>query len=950
MNARVGRQVLETAAVAALYFGLGQLCLQFQLIRGNSVLIWPPAGLALAALLIRGMRLWPGVTAGTLLIELTLGPGDRTLLTSVGVMVGNTLAPVVGCYLLTRRCGFQNSLDRLRDVLAFLAVGVLLGTAITALVGPVFFTIAGISPPRRLAISIMKWFVAHAQAEVVLTPLLLAWAARPLRRMGMARAAEALLVAAAIIVIAYMLFITHLTPALRDYPLTFALYPVIVWAALRFGQVGSTTAVALVSAFAVWGTSRGRGPFGGETPEESIVMLFSFLTVLAVVAMVLTATTQERGVALSSLSQAERQYKTLFDNDPDGILILDLTTLRPINFNDSLVRLLGYSRQELLQLPFLELESAETTGGARAHVQQVLRDGGADFETRLKTHDDRRVDVAIRARTLVLDGRRAFYYIIRDMTDRKLAELAIRASEQKYRFLFEENVAGVFYSTVDGIVRGCNEAFARTLGYDSPREAMSAHAVQFYANPEARNRYLGQLTAAGTLSSYEIELRRKDGAPVWVIENVSLMRGEGGERDMIIGTLVDITERRMAQMRLQQAHDELERRVEERTSELVRLNRSLQLEIADRVGAERALRESEERFRQLCDAAFEGLAIHEEGRIIEVNDALAGMFGYSRNEMIGMARQDLIVSSVCPAGPDAAPSHQPDDSDGALETWGVKKDGSLFPIEYRGKTIPYRGRLVRVKAVRDLTERHRAQEEADQHREDLAHVLRLATMGEMATGLAHELNQPLAAIVSYTQGCSRRLRAGDGDVSAVVHAIDCATQQGQKAGEIIKRMRDFARKRSPQTSAVDVNLLVRNAVAMLAGEARKAGVSLDLHLARDLPALRADAIQIEQVVINLVKNACEAAHQAPAGRRVVEVATQSARAGEIEVCVRDSGPGLSVDAADRIFEPFFTTKPGGMGMGLSISRSIVGAHGGRMEVRANPDAGVTLAFVLPVGT
>lgn len=183
----------------------------------------------------------------------------------------------------------------------------------------------------------------------------------------------------------------------------------------------------------------------------------------------------------------------------------------------------------------------------------------------------------------------------------------------------------------------------------------------------------------------------------------------------------------------------------------------------------------------------------------------------------------------------------------------------------------------------------------------------------------------------------------------VATAIESATKQAQRAGEIIKRMRDLARKRDPQTVPVDLNTLVRNAIDVLGGETRKAGVSLHLRLQHDLPSLRADPVQIEQVVINLIKNACEAASQAAPDRRIVEVATHLSREKEVEVCVRDSGPGLSAETADKIFQPFFTTKPRGMGMGLSISRSIIEAHGGRMEVRVHPDVGVTLAFALPVG-
>jgi len=361
-----------------------------------------------------------------------------------------------------------------------------------------------------------------------------------------------------------------------------------------------------------------------------------------------------------------------------------------------------------------------------------------------------------------------------------------------------------------------------------------------------------------------------------------------------------------------------------------------------------AVRESEERFRQLYEAAFEGLAIHESGRILEVNEAMAAMFGYARDEMVGMSPMDLIAPDSSGAPREFSFADSPGNADAPHETVGIRRNGTTFSVEMRGKSIPYRGRTVLVTAMQDLQDRKRAQDQSDQHREELAHVLRLSTMGEMATGLAHELNQPLAAIVSYTQGSVRRLQSGGGDIGEVVTAIESAAKQAQRAGEIIKRLREQVRKREPKSTPVDINALVRNASEVLGGEAKRSRVTLRLQLTDHLPVVLADSVQIEQVVINLVKNACEAVCDGEAADRNVWIQTRNTPDNEVEVLVRDAGPGLTAGAAKRAFEPFFTTKVKGMGMGLSISRSIIEAHGGRIQVQPNDSGGVTFSFSLPI--
>jgi two-component system sensor kinase FixL len=249
---------------------------------------------------------------------------------------------------------------------------------------------------------------------------------------------------------------------------------------------------------------------------------------------------------------------------------------------------------------------------------------------------------------------------------------------------------------------------------------------------------------------------------------------------------------------------------------------------------------------------------------------------------------------------------------------------------------------------KDTTERKRAEQQARQHQADLAHVLRLNTMGEMAAGLAHEINQPLGAIANYAQGCSRRLRDESIEAGALVPVIEQIGREALRAGEIIRRLRDLVRKEVPQRAAVDLNALIRESTRIIETEAHQSGIHLELALASDLPPVTCDSIQIEQVLLNLLLNGVEAVQASSNGERSLTVTSAAAGAAFIEVIIRDSGGGVPDPPAD-VFRPFFSTKPNGLGMGLSISRSIIEAHGGRLWATRNADRGSTFRFTLPLG-
>jgi C4-dicarboxylate-specific signal transduction histidine kinase len=247
----------------------------------------------------------------------------------------------------------------------------------------------------------------------------------------------------------------------------------------------------------------------------------------------------------------------------------------------------------------------------------------------------------------------------------------------------------------------------------------------------------------------------------------------------------------------------------------------------------------------------------------------------------------------------------------------------------------------------DTTERRRAEWQSRRLLEELAQTGRISTLGEMASGLSHELNQPLAAIVAYVDACLELVESGKMDNQQLAVVLRSVSNQAERAGQIIHRLRKMIRRSQPVRAPMSVNDAVREIAALLESETRQADVTLELELSDGLPEAAADFLQVQQVIQHLVRNGLEAIADVPSDRRRLLIATGPTPAGDVEIAVRDLGRGLAGVAAENVFEPFFSTKSNGLGLGLSISRTIVEAHGGRIWMTSNATHGATARFTLP---
>jgi C4-dicarboxylate-specific signal transduction histidine kinase len=268
-------------------------------------------------------------------------------------------------------------------------------------------------------------------------------------------------------------------------------------------------------------------------------------------------------------------------------------------------------------------------------------------------------------------------------------------------------------------------------------------------------------------------------------------------------------------------------------------------------------------------------------------------------------------------------------------------------VEQRTAELAEVNRLLRI----EIDERRRAEDRAQQHLAELAHVARLNTVGEMMAELAHELNQPLSAICSHAQACKRLLASGDKDYAEDLSAsLNQVNEQGTRAAEIIRRVRRFVAKAEPSEAVIDVNAMIRDVAELMSIDARMAEAETILDLAEPLPTVVGNRLQVEQVLVNLMRNGFEALRESNCERRRLVVRTALHGPNAISVAVRDNGLGIAPEVLDRIFERFFTTKTGGMGMGLSISESIIKSHGGTLWAAPVPQGGAVFHFTLPIQT
>ncbi len=365
----------------------------------------------------------------------------------------------------------------------------------------------------------------------------------------------------------------------------------------------------------------------------------------------------------------------------------------------------------------------------------------------------------------------------------------------------------------------------------------------------------------------------------------------------------------------------------------------------------------EQQHELILDSVADGIyGVDLQGRSTFFNKAAERITGWDASEVIGLNQHEILHHTHAdgsPHWPEECPVYQTfRDNEARYISDDIfwRKDGSFFPVEYSSTPIwDENGRTIgSVVVFRDITRRKRMEEDARQHQSELARVGRLSTLGEMASGIAHELNQPLTAISTNAQASIRMLESNSSNLEMCIDVMERIAGQADRAGEIIRQLRRFVRKEPLESAAIDLNDLVKAVVVLIRPEIRRADVMLELELEEGLPAVSVQPIQIEQVILNLARNAIESLLDNTEGERRLCLCTRRKGDRQIEVIVRDNGPGIEPELIDTLFDPFVTSKPQGMGLGLSISHGIIEAHGGKLTLNPDYRQGAEFCFYLPL--
>jgi PAS domain S-box-containing protein len=624
----------------------------------------------------------------------------------------------------------------------------------------------------------------------------------------------------------------------------------------------------------------------------------------------------ERKQVEETLRLSEERYRSVLEGIGEGYYEQDLAG----NFtfvNDSMCRMLGHSRKEILGTNYQAFLPKEDVKRVFKTWNKVYKTGKPfkSFPLESIRKDGTRVFLEVSVSPLRnKEGEIiGFRSVARDVTERRQAEEALRQSEEKYRTVLEQMEESYYEVDLAGNFTFFNDALCRRLGYS--REELMRINYRVYTPPENVKKVLetyNRVYRTGEpVKSFPVERIRKDGTRSFSESSVFLLRNEGGEIIGFRGLSRDITEHRQA---------------------------------------EEALRRSEERYRTVLEQMEEAYyEVDITGNLTLFNDALCRQLGYSKKELMGMNYRVYTppenVKKVLETYNRVYRTGEPVKSFPAER---IRKDGtrifaefSAFPLQNeRGEIIGFRG------IVRDVTERKQAELERKQMEQRAQFASRLASVGELASGVAHEINNPLTGVIGYAH-----LLLDRKDISQDIrHDLEIINEGAQRVAAIIRKLLTFARQQKPEQRFANINEIISTTLDLRAYELASNSIRVAFQPARDLPMTIVDSGQLQQVFLNLIINA-ETAMKLAKGGGKLSIKTEQVD-NTILISFKDNGPGIAKENLERIFDPFFTTREVGQGtgLGLNVCHGIITEHKGRIWVKSKLGRGATFIVELPIVT
>lgn len=919
---------------------------------------WPAAGILAATIALTPRhRWWKYLLVSSLInfsVELLLY--QQSVHLTLVFLLANGLEGLLVGSVLHYFAGGVFQFAKMRDVLMLAAASLavpLLGAAIGA---------AGLSANSADAIywrMFQLWWQADSIGILIIAPVHIAMAARFLRLepqpsfIGYQRVAEAIVLFILLNITTWFSFSGYADSPVWNLIGLLYLVPALAWAGLRFCRLGAAIASCNTVLIIIYHTTQGEGMFArvSEHPELQALSLQAFALVTMLTPLLFATTIDDQRSAEDKLRHNLSILQSVMDNTTDLIYIKDMSG-RYLLVNRACAENARIAADQIIGKRDVDFASQERGDEIRQRDQLVYAAGRAlTFEER-GTFRGRSFSL-LTTKSPYRDAQGKIVGLVgisRDIS--KLIEQveALAESERRYRTLVTSSNVGIYETDREGVCLYVNPCWTELTGLQPEQGAGNGWANAIH--PEDREKVAGEFSEAvrtGNVFSLEYRYQRPDGQITWVYGTAVPIKNDQNEVTGYLGNVVDITSQKLAVIELQL---------------------------------------SEERFRRMSDSAPVLIwTTTLEGRISYCNRAWLQFTGRTLNEELGHGWLDCVHPDDRRDCVAAYTNAERGRSEVSLEYRLRRADGEYRWMHHTGapklsSNGGLRGfigtcyditdqrrateTLLRAKEELELhvaertaalqeaneqlqqllVEQARAEERLQQQQGHLAHVSRLSVMGEMAAGLAHELNQPLFAIQNYTAGILRRWTCPADCRPELREVIQQIAQESTRAAVIIRRVREFARKQLGERVSVPLNTVVTQVLQLLGSELRSSKVAVQLALADDLPPVNIDQVQIQQVLVNLLRNAVEAMDGLPSRLRRLSITTFLEQ-GEIHCLVQDTGPGITAAVRARLFEPFFTTKPEGLGMGLSISRSIVEAHGGRLQAEAQP-TGATFHFSIPL--
>ncbi len=605
--------------------------------------------------------------------------------------------------------------------------------------------------------------------------------------------------------------------------------------------------------------------------------------------------------------QVLNQLKAMVDISLDGFYIVDQKG-QLIEVNAAYAQMLGYSAVELTGMHLNQLEAIEDDEQIKAHIAKVIEQGFDFFETR-QFHKNGH-EISLETSVCYLADYQRFCVFCRDITQRKAMERALKLSESKFRSIINASpipMALVNTSAKQAEFVFLSPSFLKTFGYElaeiSTLEEWNSKA---YPDPDyrARLKALGQKLRGSEQDNFtpvEISICCNDNSYKTVLASYTSIDNDSKAMGLVM--LYDITDRKQV----------------------------------------------EAQYNSIFNASVEGIiTVNIDNIVVASNPAVETIFGYSADELVNGTVQKLLPSL-------SDNSHQLSLSYSQplivkiQEIQGLHKNGHLITLDLTIADYTIDKKRYFTYIVRDITERKKKEQQDKEHLDQLAHVGRLGLMGEMASGIAHEVNQPLTAIATYAQVSLNLIKKEKPDLQKLAEIAVKTQEQALRAGHIIHGMKQFCKSKAQQRSMTNINDLINNSVKLCADQLKQNSIVVTFKLEEHLPVINVDPIQIEQVLINLIRNGADAILSATEKiQRKVTIHSQLTPNHEIKVSVQDNGSGIPDDQREKVLIPFHTSKSEGMGMGLSISSSLIEAHNGKLNFESQFGKGSTFYFTLPI--